>query len=107
MSHAFKFDTGFGSDTKATCICKTKVLQVLQFRGFSSDDEYFEDEYIYGDGTLDEEDEDEENRSVISDTPVVTMTDMDEHETRPRAASEGGSPCGSLEKDVSFMMYSH
>ena len=68
---------------------------------FSSDDEYFEDEYIYGDGTLDEDDEDEENRSVISDTPVVTMTDMDDHETRPRAASEGGSPCGSLEKDVS------
>ena len=66
-----------------------------------ADDEYFEDEYIYGDGTLDEEDEDDENRSVISDTPVVTMTDMEEHETRPRAASEGGSPCGSLEKDVS------
>ena len=42
-------------------------------------------------------------RSVISDTPVVTMGDDDQTDmiTRQRPASEGGSPCGSLEKDVS------
>ncbi len=41
---------------------------------------------------------------MISDTPVVTMGDDDQPDmiTRQRPASEGGSPCGSLEKDVSI-----